>query len=238
MDRFRLQLMDQHYTLPRMIKIMGKNRSSTIGYFEKTDLNENFDVRLEVGVSLNQSPSIQMRTLTELYTQGILTQADKPKILRMLNLGTGENELREDLADYDRALRENQAFVDGTYAKDKKDGGVKIYIHDDHGLHMEIHTDLMKSEEAARWDQETWDAMDKHITEHFIVLAFMQQGMNPEQAKQALAGQAGGVQPGSVPGSTNPVEAGVSAAPGPVPANPNVATVPAPGGGQAQPMLQ
>ena len=62
--RFRLKLMDKYYDQPRMVKIMGPNKKSYVAYFGKTDLNQNFDIRLEIGVTLNQSTTIQMRSST------------------------------------------------------------------------------------------------------------------------------------------------------------------------------
>ena len=187
-DHFRLELMDQHYKIPRMVKIMGQNKSAMIQYFEAADLHQNYDVRLEFGVSLNQSTSIQLKTMIELYSNGILNEADKPKILKILNLGTAEQELRDDLADTDRALRENQSFIDGNSEKPFGKGGVKIYIHDDHGLHLGYHTNLIKSEEAEQWDKAKYDALDKHINEHFIILAYIKS--REAAAAGAVPGQA------------------------------------------------
>jgi len=231
MDQFRLQLMDKHYKMPRLVKIMGKNKSATIGYFESADLSQNFDVRLEQGVSLSQSPTIQVRMITELYAQGILDQKDKPKILRILNLGTAENELREDMADYEKAMRENQAFIDGKWDKSVKDGGVRIYIHDDHALHLDEHTSLIKSEEATQWKEATFNGLDEHINDHFLVLSFLQAGKTPEEAMAGISNTA-------IPAQTPAEEAGVAQTPGPMPGAPGAQQIPAPGGGSMQPLIQ
>ena len=81
MARFRLKLMDQHYTIDRMIKVVGQHREATIEYFSKSDLSQNFDVRLETGVSLHQSPTIQTQLLIQLWREGILTEQDRVKVL-------------------------------------------------------------------------------------------------------------------------------------------------------------
>ena len=99
MARFRLELMDQHYDLPRMTQVIGKQRAATIEYFDRTDINKNFDVRLENGVSINQSNTIQTRLLIEMWEKGILTEQDRLKILEFLPLGTAEYEIRPDIAD-------------------------------------------------------------------------------------------------------------------------------------------
>jgi hypothetical protein len=182
MARFRLKLMDQHYTVDRMIKVVGQHREATIEYFSKSDLSQNFDVRLETGVSLHQSPTIQTQLLIQLWREGILTEQDRVKILRTVNLGTAEHEIRRDMADTDRALRENQSFIDDTYEKKRQDGGVKVYWNDDHELHLDYHTNFMKSEEAQRWDDEKWRAFDMHIYEHFKWLSFVRKAMAAQLA--------------------------------------------------------
>ena len=76
------------------------------------------------------------------------------------------------MADTEKAMRENQAFVDGEYEvskdpeKNRMEGGVIWLIDDDHELHLEAHVTLLKSEEAAKWDQERWDALIAHIEKH------------------------------------------------------------------------
>jgi hypothetical protein len=168
MCKFRLLLMDMHYENQRLTKIMGEGRKASIDYFNKADLNSNFDVRLEIGVSLNQSTTIQQRLLIELWEKGIIEQTDKNrnKINQLLNLGTAEQALRTDMADTEKAMRENQAYMDGTYAKERKDGGVNLLLDDDHEIHLEIHVVLQKSEEAAKWDDDRWDALFAHINDH------------------------------------------------------------------------
>ena len=216
-DTARLEFMDQHYTMARKVKIVGKNRASSVAYYDKTDLNGNFDVVLEKGVSLSQSSTVQTRLILEMWNQGLLDQADKPKILKMIAMGTGENLLRDDMADTEKAVRENQAFIDGTYGKKREEGGVSFFIHDDHHLHMDFHTTLVKTEEAMKWTEETMTAMLMHIQMHFQVLAVLQ-----GQAAGTAAG--GGASPsaaeasGIVGGAGAGAAGGSAAAPGPVPA--------------------
>lgn len=183
---FRLKLMDKYYDHPRMVKIMGENKKTQIAYFGKADLAQNFDIRLEIGVTLNQSTTVQLRSLIEFYDKGIIT--DKNKIIRAANLGMAEQEFTTDVADSERAMRENQAFQDGTQKelrifplpdvimKQLSATGIElketeVYIHDDHAVHMGIHTDLMKSEDADKWPEDRFQALDKHIMIHLIYLS-------------------------------------------------------------------
>ena len=168
MCRFRLKLMDKHYTDFRMVKIVGENRKASVAYFNKSDLNENYDVRLEIGVSLRQSTTIQQRLLIELWDKNIIEQTprNRNKINQWLNLGTAEQAFRTDTADIEKAMRENQAFVNKAYDKPRKEGGVLWLIDDDHEVHIEAHVTLLKSEEAAAWDDKDFEALIEHINQH------------------------------------------------------------------------
>ena len=193
--RFRLKLMAQHYDLPRMVKVVGENRRRSVEYFEKADLNDNFDVRLEVGVSLNQSPTIQTRLFIELWQNGLLTPKDRIRVLRTLNLGTAERELRSDIVDSERADRENQAFQDGTWKNNREKGGVFLYVHDDHETHLDIHTDFMKTEEGARLPNDDFVALHRHIQHHWKLFQAIQAAMVQKMAA-GLQNQPGLPMPG------------------------------------------
>lgn len=184
MGKYRLRLADRYYTQPRLVKVVGKGKESSIEYFKGADLKGNFDVKLEIGVSLQQSSIIQQRLLLELKQNGIIT--DNDKILKLLNLGQIEEELRGDIADETRAIRENQAFINDSYKKPIDKGGVYVYKHDNHMIHMDYHTNLAKNEETQRWAMEKRAAFEAHIEEHFAYVQML-------QAQTAIAGQAGGM---------------------------------------------
>ncbi len=192
MARFRLRLMDHYYDVPRMTKTVGKGNTASIEWFKGAQLNGNFDVRLAIGVSLHQSKIIQQRLLLELKNQGIIT--DNNKIIKLLELGDIEEDLRGDVADESRAIREDQAFINDTYLKPFDKGGIEFYIHDNHVLHMDYHTNLMKSEEAQRWAPPKRVALDNHIKLHYQKIVEMQQFA----ANLNKPGPGGGPQPTAV----------------------------------------
>jgi hypothetical protein len=201
MARFRLRLMDKYYDQARMVKVIGKGSTASIEWFKGAQLNGNFDVRLAIGVSLHQSKIIQQRLLLELKNQGIIT--DNNKIIKLLELGDIEEDLRGDVADESRAIRENQAFINDTYNRPYEQGGVEIYIHDNHVLHMDFHTNLYKSEEAQRWPTEKRAALDNHIKLHYDKIVMLQQFA----ASMSNAGPGGGQRPAAVTqGASAPAE--------------------------------
>jgi hypothetical protein len=164
MASFRLRLMDKYYKTERMVKVVGLNNQSSIAYFKGADLNGNFDVVLEIGVSMKQSRIIQQRLLLELYEKKIIQ--DPNKFLKMLGDNAIEEGLREDMIDEARAKKENAAFINGTWGKSREEGGVFLYAHDDDPVHLSCHTDLDKTEEAQRWPTEKWNGLQGHILAH------------------------------------------------------------------------
>jgi hypothetical protein len=225
MDRFRLKLAGKHYTIPRLVKIVGKNRAASVEYFDKADLAGNYDVQLEQGVSMHQSQSTMAKIMIELSQAGILGPEGSKKILGILNLGSAEYDIQGDLADQEKAIRENQAFLNGTDEKKREDGGVILFDHDDDDVHMDQHTNLAKSEEAAKWDEARFKRLVDHIEAHWRKKALISQG--------AAAPPTSGPR---IPSAGDQPEAGGTAAPTGAPPGPPVGAVPTPNGGTPPPM--
>jgi hypothetical protein len=194
--QFRLEMMGRYYKNPRMVKIIGVNERSTIAYFSGSKMEGNYDVKLVVGVSIHQSKTIQQRMMLDLKQAGAPIEWNT--IFKLLWEGDISEKIRGDIADEQRASRENQCFLEGTYKKDFKDGGVLILIWDNHAVHLDMHTKLAKTEEAQRWDDETSAAMNAHILQHMGMLKQMMQRAAAESATtQAAAAGAGGGQAGA-----------------------------------------
>jgi hypothetical protein len=204
--KYRLKLMGQHYGLKRMVKMVGENRARSVEYFDKADLASNYDVRLEVGVSLNQSSTIQSRLYIELWEKGLLAPKDRIRVLRALNLGTAERELRSDIVDSEKADRENQAFRDGTWNKKREEGGVRMILHDDHETHLDIHTDFMKTEEGARLPEKDYMALYRHTNQHWKILQVLMAKMAQMAQPPTPGPPMPGAQPGQAPGMGMDIE--------------------------------
>jgi hypothetical protein len=215
--KFRLRMMGEYYDAPRQIKIVGRNERSTIAYFRGADLKGNYDVKLVIGVSIHQSKAIQQRMILEMKQQGAPIEWNL--IFKLLWEGDISEDLRSDIIDNQRAARENQAFNDGKYKGDFKNGGVTVLYFDDHELHVKMHGDLSKTEEAQGWDDETWKAFASHVSTHvhFIemkVQAAMAQGIDPNtgqlignRPKSAATTPGGGAGAETSPGATETQQA-------------------------------
>jgi hypothetical protein len=207
---FRLKLMGQHYKRKRMVQIVGVARSTSVDFFDASDLNNNYDVRLERGVTINKSSTIQTRLLLELWEKGLLKDADRYNIIKLLDFGTAENEIRSDVIDQERARRENYALLHGDWdnlpdykpfnldvleaigmpadqlmmMKQQVDTAKvsKVYKHDDHALHLDQHTTLVKSEEWTQVKPELQIKMLAHIEEHYFY--FQQEQRASQMAQQ------------------------------------------------------
>jgi hypothetical protein len=188
---FRLRMMEKYYKQERLIKIMGRSNETSIAWFKGADLKGNTDVKLNIGVNIHQSKVVQQRLLLELKGQG--APIDWNKVFKLIGEGDLSEELRGDIADETRAQRENQSFLADIYDKPREDGGVFVYLHDNHELHLDQHTNLAKSEEAQRWPEKKWKALDAHIMEHYGIL------MQMRQAQMAMGAQPGGAAPTEQP---------------------------------------
>ena len=195
--QFRLEMMGKYYKNPRMVKIIGVNERSTIAYFSGSKMEGNYDVKLIVGVSIHQSKTIQQRMMLDLKQAGAPIEWNT--IFKLLWEGDISEKIRGDIADEQRASRENQCFLENTYKKKFKDGGVLILLWDNHAVHLDMHTKLAKTEEAQRWPDETSEAMNKHILEHMGML---------KQQMQAAAAQAAMTQGATVGAGAGGAEAG------------------------------
>jgi len=199
--KFKLRLAKEYYKTERLISIVGENRKAQVEYFKGADLDGHFDVKLEIGISLNQSRTVKQRLLLELKQMG--APIDWNKVFRLLEEGDVSEELREDIADETRATRENQSFINETWNKPFKDGGIMIYVHDNHEIHLDKHTDLMKSEEVQKWKPEAIAALDAHTNNHWAL--FMEQmKMQMKMMMQAQQEQQGQGQGGSPVGGSPP----------------------------------
>ncbi len=176
---FRLRLMEHYYKQPRLVKVIGKSNEASLKFFSGADLKSNTDVKLNIGVNLHQSKVVQQRLLLDLKSNGAPIEWNK--VYKLLGEGDLEQELRGDIADETRAIRENSAFINDEWKKTKQQGGVFIYLHDNHELHLDYHTNLAKSEEAQGWADDKWNALQAHIKEHFTYAVMLRSGQTPTE---------------------------------------------------------
>lgn len=178
--KFRLEMMGEYYDTKRLVKVIGTNERTSVEYFNGADLKRNYDVKLVIGVNIHQSKTIQQRMLLDLKTAGAPIEWDV--IFKLLWEGDISQEIRASYADKERASREDQAFLNGTYDKPFEQGGVQILFHDSHEVHLESHSATSKTEEAQQWSKETWIAFNKHLFAHLQLLAQLAQ--NAQAASQ------------------------------------------------------
>ena len=190
--KYRLEMMGEYYDKPRLVKIIGKNERTSVDYFSGADLKGNYDVKLVIGVSIHQSKTVQQKMLLDLKTAGAPIEWDI--IFKLLWEGDISQEIRAAFADKERASREDQAFLNGTYDKSFDQGGVQILFHDNHEVHLESHSSMSKTEEAQQWDDKTWQAFNKHLFSHMALLAQLaqkaQESAQPDLTQKLAGNQA------------------------------------------------
>jgi hypothetical protein len=193
----RVKLMEKYYSEKRLVKVIGPENSASIQYFRGADIAGNTDVKLTQGVSIHQSKIVMQKLLLEFKQAGAPIAWDK--IFKLIQDQDLEQEIRGDVADQTRASRENQSFIDDSYEKAPEKGGVEVYMHDNHEIHMEYHTNLRKSEEVQVWKPERKAALDRHVNEHFAFILLLQQQQAQAGTETATPGEGAG--PGLGPGA-------------------------------------
>ncbi|MCK7475647.1 MAG: hypothetical protein MZV49_24195 [Rhodopseudomonas palustris] len=136
----RIELMEEYYDEARLTKVIGPENSASIQYFRGADINGNTDAKLAQGVSIHQSKIVMQKLLLEFKNAGAPIEWDK--IFKLIQDQDLEQEIRGDISDQNRASRENQSYIDDSYDKAFNQGGVKIFMHDNHMIHMDYHTNL------------------------------------------------------------------------------------------------
>lgn len=187
---FRLRMMGKYYQDTRLVKIIGENERSSVGYFRGDDLNGNYDVKLLIGVNIHQSKIIQQKMVLDLKAAG--APIDWNTIMKLVWDGDVSEVIRGDIADEHRAERENEAFQRGESKKSFRDGGVRILLTDNHEVHLRIHDRLAKSEEAQQWEEGKWEAFNQHLVQHMGLLQqLVQKQASLAQATSGIASKPG-----------------------------------------------
>ncbi|MGD9901017.1 MAG: hypothetical protein AB7S44_00575 [Spirochaetales bacterium] len=167
-----LRLYKQFTVGSRLAKIIGKDGSVEMFYFESSNINSDdiiFETQTELGETLTQKRNMIFELLKAGLLQdenGKLSNRIRSKTLEMLGFGVWED--RSDLNELqiDRAKRENLDFAYST----KK---IEVLEIDDHKLHIDEHIAFMlggEYEKTVLQKPKLKDMLLEHINEHKALL--------------------------------------------------------------------
>lgn len=106
-----LCLVKQYWTVPRMVKVSGRDRQFDVVAFQGSDLRSNTDIRIEAGSALPTSKAAKQALLMDLMSQQFISPEQG---LELMDMG-GTQELYEQLQiDTAQAVRENMKMSNVT----------------------------------------------------------------------------------------------------------------------------
>jgi hypothetical protein len=169
------------YSTNRMMKIRGENGAYEVFPFKGADLRNSTDVMVKRDSSLPDSKTARQAQIFERYQGGLYGDPADPKV-RLKVAMLLEDAVVEDIYD--------EMQIDQTLAKWENDAlmrgnGVQqlVNAYDNHAVHIEIHTNFMKSIEYQKLKLEnpaTFVEIDLSFQEH---LGNHQDGLNAQQER-------------------------------------------------------
>jgi hypothetical protein len=172
-----LNLVQAHYTEPRLLSIVGDDHGPEVNTFMGRDVQGNRRIKIKLGSNLPISISARQEMLISLADKGYIQKKDA-----LDGLELGDLSKVTDPPDKALAKVETSNMVRGIYHEPNQ--------WDDHTIHMATHTEFMKTPDYFKLPQETRALFEVHVSGH-------QQAIVIEQQLAAGAGQ-------PAPQQTNP----------------------------------
>ena len=179
--KLRLQLIQKHYSEPRLIKTTGKNKEVSNVYLKGTELRDNTDVRVRPGVASFSDKGEANEVITIMIEKGLIKDPDQA--LELYQMRGLEEFMEEKFVDKRQAARENEML------KDPAKPLPKVSPDDKHEVHYEVHNNERKKEEFSLWPEKGKTRLLEHLEEHKLEMA------KSIQKIQQIAGGQGGQAP-------------------------------------------
>lgn len=179
-----LSLVNQYWTEPRKIKVLGTDGAFDASAFSATDLRGNIDLRVEGGSALPKSLAAKQAFIMDLLKIGAIQPQDA---LEMLEIGGIEKIYDDFLADRNQAQRENL----------RMSAGVGMYVNefDNHQKHIELHNKFRKGTTYEMLDHDQKVLYQNHVMAHQAALILSMNG-DPTGSGQV---------PSELPATTQPL---------------------------------
>jgi len=199
--KFRLELIQKHYTQKRLIKTVGKNKEVTISYFSEADIRDNTDVRVKSGVDIFTTKRKKHEVVMAMIDKGMIE--DPKKALELLDVKNMDDFMEDEFIDQRQAERHLEIMKKGsTYiAPDPRDA---------HDIHHTVFNNFRKTEEFETLSEKAQKNIIKRIDEHEML---MQQGAAEEGVEGEGVAHPGEATPEAAPEAPIPPEAAMGMPP-------------------------
>lgn len=157
------KLMKDHYDIPRLVNIAGKNNIPEVFEFSSESIDEQADIVIEPEQLQPMMKTARMDMYKEMFVAGMFGNPQDPKVLARMNdiLRTGFSEF-----DTDKEQRDSEQAQLENIQMERGQPTPKPQPWENHMLHWEMHTDLFKSPETQDWTQQQWQQNVWHAIVH------------------------------------------------------------------------
>lgn len=153
------------YDTKRLITIVGRNYEPEVIEFSNSMIDEHAEVVVQAGSGLPMLKAQRIQAALDLWDRGALGNPQDPNaqrnLLNVLELGELESVQETSRRDEDLAKLENMNLQ-----KQPGNGMPKPMFYENHDLHYQFHTDMLKSAEAMSWPPEQRAALTAHVIQH------------------------------------------------------------------------
>jgi hypothetical protein len=157
------RLMKLGYDIPRLISITGRNYEPEVREFSADAIDEHADIIIQAGSALPDLKYARMQSIMEMFEKGLLGDPLDPEVKRkalsMLEMGGLEQAFDPARRDEDQARVENAKFAEQQAVPLPE-------FFQNHNIHYQIHTDLLKSPEGTSLSPEMRLAATAHVIKH------------------------------------------------------------------------
>jgi hypothetical protein len=155
-----LRIVQEKYTVGRLIKVCGKNSIEGAVKFRGSDLRGNTDVKVSSQTGLPRSRALRIDYVQKLWEANILT--DPKTVLELIELGEVKKLFSDSLLHEKRAMREN-ALIENDPNIDPASTLAWIYDLDDNLAHLKFHLRDRLSPKFDSYTPNQQQALDGHI---------------------------------------------------------------------------
>jgi hypothetical protein len=177
--KYRIQLMQKHYSQPRMVKITGRNKEPSVAYISGAEIRNNTDVRIHSGVDLIRSIEAKREIVEAMIQKGLIT--DPKKAFELLDVKGLEEYMEDEYIDERQAQRAIDLFKQG-----------KAYIaanpDDNHEVHFKVFNNFRKTEEFDTLEEKIQGMILRRIEEHKFYMS-QAKASAPQTAAQTPVAQ-------------------------------------------------
>ena len=155
-----LRMVQEKYTVGRLIKVCGKNSIEGAIRFRGSDLRGNTDVKVSSQTGLPRSRALRVDYIMKIFEAGLLT--DPKTVLELIELGEAKKVFSDALLHEKRAMREN-ALIEKDQNIDPASTVAWIYDLDDNLAHLKYHLRDRLSPKFDHYTPNQQQALDGHI---------------------------------------------------------------------------